>query len=96
MIAVDVSGLEIGKTIHIGEIVAPAGVEILGDKHISVLAVKAPVTEAEATATDAAATATGEVEMTKEKKEDGSAAKAPAGDKGAAKADDKKAGEKKK
>lgn len=96
VIAVDVSGLEIGKTIHIGEIVAPAGVEILGDKHISVLAVKAPVTEAEATATDAAATATGEVEMTKEKKEDGSAAKAPAGDKGAAKADDKKAGEKKK
>ena len=69
VITIDVSALEIGKTIHIGEIVAPAGVEILGDKHISVLAVKAPVTEAEETATDAAATATGEVEMIKEKKE---------------------------
>ncbi len=96
VITIDVSALEIGKTIHIGEIVAPAGVEILGDKHISVLAVKAPVTEAEETATDAAATATGEVEMIKEKKEDGTAAKAPAGDKGAGKADEKKPADKKK
>jgi len=96
VISVDVSALEIGKTIHIGDIVVPAGVEILGDKHITVLAVKAPVTEAEETAADAAATPTGEVEMIKEKKEDGTAAKAPAGDKGAAKADDKKPAEKKK
>ena len=96
VITIDVSALEIGKTVHIGEIVAPAGVEILGDKHISVLAVKAPVTEAEETATDAAATATGEVEMIKEKKEDGTAAKAPAGDKSAGKADEKKPADKKK
>ena len=33
-IIVDVTALEIGKSIHIGEIKAPAGVEILGDKNI--------------------------------------------------------------
>jgi len=98
-IVVDVSELEIGKSIHIGDLKAPEGVEILGDKHISVLAVKAPITEAEATAVDEAAAATGEVEMIKEKKEDGEAgAKAPAGKAPAAgaKADDKKPAEKKK
>lgn len=93
VIVVDVTSLEIGKAIHIGEIAAPAGVEILGDKHISVLAVKAPVTEAQEAAADAAAATPGEVEMIKEKKEEGDAAKAPAA---AAKADDKKAAEKKK
>jgi large subunit ribosomal protein L25 len=93
VISVDVSALEIGKSIHIGDITAPEGVEILGDKHISVLAVKAPVTEAQEAATDAAAATTGEVEMIKEKKEDGDGAKAPAA---AAKADEKKPAEKKK
>jgi len=112
-IHVDVNALEIGKAIHIGDIKPPEGVEILGDKHISVLAVAAPVTEAEETAAaEAAAGATGEVEMIKEKKEDGESAtpaagkapaaagKAPAAgaaaDKGAAKAEEKKPGEKKK
>ena len=103
-INVDVSALEIGKSIHIGDIQPPVGVEILGDKHISVLAVAAPVTEAEETAADAAATGTAEVEMIKEKKEDGTdaagkpaagkaaAGKAPAADKAAEKkpADKKK------
>ena len=97
VISVDVTALEIGKTIHIGDLQAPAGVEIIGDKHISVLAVKAPVTEAQEVAADAAATTTGEVEMIKEKKEDGAAApaagKAPAA---AAKTDEKKPAEKKK
>lgn len=93
VISVDVSALEIGKAIHIGDIKAPEGVEILGDKHISVLAVKAPVTEAQEAAADAAAATTGEVEMIKEKKEDGEGAKAPAA---AAKTDDKKPAEKKK
>jgi len=32
---VDVSQLELGKSIHLGEIKAPAGVEILGDKDIA-------------------------------------------------------------
>jgi len=104
VINVDVSHLEIGKAIHIGDIKPPAGVEILGDKHISVLAVAAPVTEAEEAAAAEAGAATGEVEMIKEKKEEGDAPaagkageKAPAaGDKAAAKPDDKKAADKKK
>jgi large subunit ribosomal protein L25 len=99
VITVDVSHLEIGQAIHIGDIKPPAGVEILGDKHISVIAVAAPLTEAqEAAATEAAAAGTGEVEMIKEKKEDGAAGAAPAagakaGDKAAA-APAAKAGEK--
>lgn len=101
VINVDVSAMEIGKSIHIGDIQAPAGVEIMGDKHISVLAVAAPITEAQEAAAADAATGTAEVEMIKEKKEDGeggaAAAKAPAAaDKGAAKTEEKKPAEKKK
>src|SRR3984957_5923876 len=94
-IVVDVSALEIGKSIHLGDIKAPEGVEILGDKHITVVAVSAPRAE-EVVATDAAAPAAGDVEMTKEKKEEGAEAgkageKAPAkGDAKAAAAGDKK------
>jgi large subunit ribosomal protein L25 len=76
-IVIDVTPLEIGKSIHLGEIKAPEGVEILGDKHITVVAVSAPRAE-EVVATDAAAPAAGDVEMTKEKKEEGAEA-APAG-----------------
>ena len=71
-IIVDVSHLNIGQAIHIGEIKAPAGVEILGDKQIPVIAVAAPRTEEEEAAEAAeAAAAPGEVEMIKEKKEEG-------------------------
>jgi large subunit ribosomal protein L25 len=87
-ILVDVSSLEIGQSIHLGDIKAPEGVEILGDKHISVIAVAAPRAEEEVVAT-AATPGAGDVEMTKEKKEDG-AEGAPAA-KGDAKAGDKKA-----
>lgn len=90
VISVDVSALNIGQSIHIGEIQAPAGVEILGDKKIPVLSVAAPVTEAEETAAAAATSASAsDVEMIKEKKEDGApgaAAPAKAGDKAAEKA----------
>src|SRR5258706_6505453 len=87
-ITLDVSHLEIGQAIHIGDIKPPANVEILGDKHISVIAVAAPISEAaEAAAAEAGATP-GEVEMIKEKKEDGTEGAAPAagkpGDKAAA------------
>ena len=109
---VDVSALEIGKSIHIGEVKAPSGVEILGDKKVPVLSVAAPISEAQEAATlESATTPSGEVEMLKEKKEDGTeggdakagAAKAPAkgAEKAAAKPGDKaaapaeKAGEKK-
>jgi large subunit ribosomal protein L25 len=71
-LVVDVSHLEIGQAIHIGDIQAPPGVEILGDKHISVLSVAAPISEAEeAAALEAATAPVGEVEMIKEKKEEG-------------------------
>src|SRR5271170_597449 len=98
-IVVDVTSLEIGQSIHIGGVKAPAGVEILGDKHITVVAVAAPRAEEEVVATEATPAA-GDVEMTKEKKEDGAEAapagkageKAPAkGDAKAAAAGDKKA-----
>jgi large subunit ribosomal protein L25 len=94
-IIVDVSSLEIGKSLHLGDIKAPEGVEILGDKHISVIAVSAPRAEEEVAAT--AVPTAGDVEMTKEKKEDGTegapAAKGAAPAKGDAKAaaGDKKA-----
>lgn len=83
-IVIDVSALEIGKAIHIGEVKAPAGVEIIGDKHLTVVAVAAPRTEEEAPAAGEAKGAA-EVEMTKEKKEEGAEGAAPA------KAGDKKA-----
>jgi len=99
-ILIDVTALEIGKSIHLGEIVPPAGVEIVGEKSRTVVAVAAPRAEEEVAAT--AAPAAGDVEMIKEKKEDGTDAapaagkpgeKAPAkGDaKAAAPAGDKKA-----
>ena len=94
VINVDVSALEIGKSIHLGEIKLPAGVEALGHKEVTVFSVAAPVTEAaEAAATEAGA-APAEVEMIKEKKEEGEAAKA--GEKAPAKAEEKKPAEKKK
>ena len=78
-IVVDVTLLELGKAIHIGEIKAPAGVEIIGDKNIPVIAVALPRTEEEeAAATEAEPVAAGDVEMIKEKKEDGEEAAPPA------------------
>jgi large subunit ribosomal protein L25 len=89
LITVDVSHLKIGEAIHLGEIKAPAGVELIGDKQIPVIAVAAPRTEEEeaAEAAEAAAAAAGEVEMIKEKKEEGEEG-APAA-KGAEKAGEK-------
>src|SRR6266699_6303702 len=92
LITVDVSHLNIGQAVHLGEIKAPAGVEIIGDKNIPVIAVAAPRTEEEEAAEAAAAAAPGEVEMIKEKKEEGEEA-APAG-KGAEKGAAAKGGEK--
>jgi len=78
IIKVNVSHLEIGQAVHLGDIKPPADVEILGDKSLSVLAVAAPVTEEqEAAAAEAEPTAPGEVEMIKEKKEEGAEGEAP-------------------
>ncbi len=90
-IIIDVTSLELGRAIHIGEVKPPAGVEILGNKNIPVVAVALPRTEEEeAAATETAAATAGDVEMIKEKKEEGEegAEKAPAAkgaEKGAAK-----------
>jgi large subunit ribosomal protein L25 len=85
-IVVDVSHLELGKAIHLGEIKTPAGVEILGDKNIAVISVAMPRTEEEeAAATAEGEVAAGDVEMIKEKKEEGEEGAAPAkGEKAAA------------
>ena len=91
-IIVDVSHLELGKAVHLGEIKAPAGVEILGDKKIPVVAVALPRSEEEEVAATATteAVAAGDVEMIKEKKEEGEEGAAPAkGEKGAAKPGEK-------
>jgi len=90
-IIVDVSQLELGKAIHIGEIKLPDGVEILGDKNIAVVSVAMPRAEEEEAATAEAAPATaGDVEMIKEKKEDGEEGAAPAkGEKAPAKGAEK-------
>lgn len=84
-ILVDVTDLDVGKSIHLGEITAPAGVELLGNKDVTVLACAAPVTAEAEAATPAAGAEGKQPEMIKEKK----------GEEGA-KADDKKAAEKKK
>ena len=94
-IVVDVSHLELGKAIHLGEIQAPTGVEILGDKSIPVVAVAMPRAEEEEVAApvEGEAVSAGDVEMLKEKKEAGEEGeeKAPAkgAEKGAAKAGEK-------
>jgi large subunit ribosomal protein L25 len=92
LLIVDVSALEIGKSIHIGEVPAPAGVQILGDKTRAVVAVAAPRAEEEVAAVTAAPAAA-DVEMTKEKTEVGAEGEAaPAkGDAKAAKGDAKAA-----
>ena len=90
-IVIDVTALEIGNAVHLGEIKAPEGVEILGDKHLTVVAVAAPRAEEEVVATEAVPAA-GDVEMTKEKKEEGAeGAPAKAGEKAPAKGDPKAA-----
>jgi large subunit ribosomal protein L25 len=70
VIEVDVSELEVGQAIHLGEIKLPPGVEAIGDKSIPVIAVAAPLTEAqEAAALEAATAPLAEAEVIGEKKE---------------------------
>jgi len=82
-VIIDVTALELNKTIHIGEIKAPEGVEILGDKNIPVVSVAVPRAEEEPAPAEAAAA--GDVEMIKEKKEGEEGAEGAAPAKGAAK-----------
>jgi large subunit ribosomal protein L25 len=73
-IVVDVSALAVGQAIQIGQIQAPAGVTILGDKHLRVFAVSAPVTEVAPAAAEGAEAK--QPEMIKEKKEEAAPAAA--------------------
>lgn len=84
-ILIDVSELAVGKSIHLGEVKAPEGVEIMGKKSTTVVAVAMPKTEVEAAPAEGAAAA-GDVEMTKEKKEEGAEGAKPAAGKADAKA----------
>jgi large subunit ribosomal protein L25 len=81
-IIIDVAHLELNRSVHIGEVKAPEGVEIIGDKHIPVVSVKPPRAEEEVAVAEAVPAA-GDVEMIKEKKE-GEEGAAPAGKAGAA------------
>jgi large subunit ribosomal protein L25 len=72
-LVVDVSGLQVGKVIHIGDIAAPAGVELMGRKETTVFACAEPLV-AEAATDAAAAEPTKQPEMLKEKKVDAAAA----------------------
>lgn len=94
-ILIDVTSLEVGKSIHIGEIQAAEGVEIIGNKNAPVISVALPKAEVEEAA-PAEAGAAADVEMIKEKKEEGAEGAAPAkGDAKAAPAKaDAKAGDK--
>jgi len=72
VITVDVTPLEIGQSIHLGEIPLPPGVEVIGDRKVPVISVAAPITEAqEAAALEAATTPLAEPEVLTEKKEEG-------------------------
>jgi large subunit ribosomal protein L25 len=95
VIEVDVSALEVGQAIHLGEIKLPPGVDAIGDKGIPVIAVAAPLTEAqEAAALEAATAPIAEPEVIGEK--EGVEESAPAtGDKKAAAVVAEKAAEKK-
>src|SRR6185436_17116886 len=86
VITIDVTKMNIGESIHIGEIPPIQGVEIVGKKETPVVSVAAPLSEAqEAAVLEAATAAAGEPEMIKEKKEEGEgAAPAAAGAKPAA------------
>jgi large subunit ribosomal protein L25 len=92
-IVVDVSHLELGKAIHIGELPVPPNVEILGDKSVPVIAVSIPRAEVEETPLEAAPLEAGAVEMIKERKEEGEegedAAPAKGAEKGAGKGPEK-------
>lgn len=93
LITVDVSHLKIGQAVHLGELKVPANVELVGDKAIPVIAVAAPRTEEEEAAEAAAAAevVAGDVEMIKEKKEEGEEGAPPAkgAEKGAVKGAEK-------
>ncbi|MBI5393760.1 MAG: 50S ribosomal protein L25 [Verrucomicrobia bacterium] len=81
-ITVDVTALDIGKAVHVAEVKAPAGVELLDRKDLPVALVLAPAVEEEAA--PAAEGAVPELEVIKEKKTEGEEAAPAEGAKGKA------------
>jgi large subunit ribosomal protein L25 len=75
LIAVDVSGLTIGHSIHVGEIAVPPGVEVLDDAGATVAVVSAPkaVEEVAPAATEAEAAAEPELIRKPKAEEEGEA-----------------------
>jgi large subunit ribosomal protein L25 len=69
VLAIDVSGLNIGDSIHVRHIMLPAGVKALEDPDLTVFLVAAP-TVAEVVAPTAAAAPAAQPEVIKEKKEE--------------------------
>jgi len=67
-IDVDVSALEVGQAIHVGEVKLPAGVTVLNTKELPVFMVLLPKVE-EAPTPEAAAAAAAEPEVIRQKKE---------------------------
>src|SRR5258708_25104101 len=55
LITVDVAHLKVGQPVHLGEIKAPEGIEVLGDKQIPVIACAPPLTAEEQSPKPAAA-----------------------------------------
>ena len=81
-IDVDVSALEVGQAIHVGEVKLPAGVTVLNTKELPVFMVLLPKVE-EAPTPEGAAAAAAEPEVIRQKKEGEEAgATAEKGDKG--------------
>jgi len=70
LVEVDVSELQVGQTVLLGDLKLPDGVTAVGDKSIPVLSVAAPLTEAqEEAALETATSAPTTPEMLREKKE---------------------------
>lgn len=84
VIHVDVTDLDLGKAIHVGQIKVPEGVEVVGNKELTVLAVALPKTEEQEKAETEAAAGTADVEMIREKKEGEEGEEAKPGEKAAA------------
>ena len=70
VIEVDVSALEIGDSVHVGDIRLEEGIEVLTEPELSVFTIAAPISEEEAEALEAAAAEVpGEPEVTEEAEE---------------------------
>src|SRR5207248_990249 len=94
-ITVDVSGLNIGDSIHVRDIQMPSGVTAKVQADLTAFSVVAPVVEEEPVTPEAEAAAAAGPEVIKEKKEEGETTPAPGGKGSAAAAGSKEKEQKK-